>query len=116
MTRFRPNLGDYFPLDDEHVRTEYLLRKAARLATEPVNDYRRVIYREHLSTRTRKVFSVWGDTGIYQVWVLPFTSPWQAVCSRGGVHDNQPEGTACSHAVAAAAVWLAFSERQEQPA
>ena len=116
--RFRPNLGDYFPLDNEHVRTEYLKRKAARLASEPVNAHRRVIYREHLSTQTVKTFSVYGDTGPvpYTVCVLPHTDPWMAACSRGGVHDMQPEGEACSHGVAAAAVWQLLTEHQEVPA
>lgn len=117
MTRFRPSLADYFPLDDEHVRTEYLKRKAARLAAEPVNDHRRVIYREHLSSAVVKVFSVWGDSGQapYTVCVLPHTDPWMAACSRGGVHDNQPPG-ACSHGVAAAAVWKLLTDPQEATA
>jgi hypothetical protein len=112
MGRFRPTLSDYFPLDDEHVRTEYLKRKAARLATEPVNDHRRVIYREHLSTTVTKVFTVYGDSDRYTVCVLPYTDPWMAACSRGGVHDLQPPG-ACSHGVAAAAVWKLLTEREE---
>jgi len=116
MARFRPNLGDYFPLDDEHVRTEYLLRKAARLATTQANDHRRVIYREHLSTQTVKYFTVYGDSDVRQVCVLPHTDPWMAACSRGGVHDMQPEGEACSHGVAAAAVWQLLTEHQEVPA
>jgi len=118
MARFRPNLGDYFNLDDEHVRTEYLKRKAARLASEPVNEHRRVIYREHLSTRTVRYFTVWGDSAAapYTVCVLPHTDPWMAACSRGGVHDMQPEGEACSHGVAAAAVWQLLTEHQEVPA
>jgi hypothetical protein len=116
--RFRPTLGDYFPLDDEHVRTEYLKRKAARLATTPKGNHRRVIYREHLSTQTVRYFSVWGDTEPtpYSVCVLPGTDPWMAACSRGGVHDLQPEGEACSHGVAGAAVWQLLTESQEVPA
>jgi hypothetical protein len=110
MVRFRPSLHEYFPLDDEHVRTEYLKRKAARLATEPVNDHRRVIYREHLSTQTIKAFSVWGDSATYAVCLLPGTNPWMAACSRGGVHDLQPHGQACAHGVAAAAVWKLLTE------
>ena len=117
MARFRPNLGDYFALDAEHVRTEYLKRKAARLATVQVHFHPGVIYREHLSTQTVKHFSVWGDSGAtYTVCVLPHTDPWMAACSRGGVHDMQPEGEACSHGVAAAAVWQLLTEHQEVPA
>lgn len=118
MSRFRPTLYDYFPLDDEHVRTEYLKRKAARLASEPVNDHRRVIYREHLSTRTIKVFSVWGDSSPvpYTEHLLPSTDPWMVACSRGGIHDMQPEGRACAHGVAAAAVWQLLTEQEEVPA
>lgn len=116
--RFRPTLGEYFALDDEHVRTEYLKRKAARLATTPVNDHRRVIYREHLSTLTVKTFSVWGDSqpAPYTVCVLPGIDPWMAACSRGGMHDMQPEGEACSHGVAAAAVWQLLTEHEEASA
>lgn len=109
----RPNPGAYFALDEAHVRTEYLKRKAARLAAERVNDHRRVIYRDHLSTRTTKVFTVWGDSGRYFVHVLPYHHPWMAACSRGGVHDHQPDGAACSHAVAAAAVWQLMVDHEE---
>jgi hypothetical protein len=111
----RPNLGDYFPLDAKHVRTKYLKRKAVRLATEPVNGHRRVIYREHLSTKTTKVFSVWGDSSPtpYTEHLLPLHDPWLVACSRGGMHDMQPEGEACSHGVAAAVEWLLLTEREE---
>lgn len=116
--RFRPSLSAYFPLDDTHVRTEYLKRKAARLATEQTNEHRRVIYREHLSTHTVKYFSVWGDSqpDPHTVCLLPSVDPWMAACSRGGVHDLQPHGQACAHGVAAAAVWLLLTDHQEVPA
>ena len=108
----QPHLGDFFPLDDETVRTRYLKRKAARLAGGQVNDHRRVIHRDHLSTSTTQVFSVWGDSGVYTVWLRPGTSPWTAACSRGGVHDHQREGAACSHGLAAAVAWLLLGQDQ----
>ena len=109
----QPHLGDFFPLDDETVRTRYLKHKAARLAGGQLNDHPRVIWREHLSTRATQVFSVWGDSGaIYTVWLRPTTRPWTAACSRGGIHDNQPDGAACSHGLAAAAFWLLL-DREE---
>jgi len=118
MKHWRPNLGDYWPLDDEHVRTEYLKRKAARLAGSKAEGIPSVIYRAHLSTRTTQVFTVRGDSGPtpYTVCVLPHTDPWMAACSRGGVHDLQPHGQACAHGVAAAAVWKLLTEREEVPA
>jgi len=118
MARFRPNLGDYFRLDESAVRTEYLKRKAARLAGGQHNDHRAVIFRPgHAATTAAvKVFTVWGDSGTYIVHLLPQTAPWMAACSRGGVHDMQPEGAACSHGVAAAAVWQLLTEHQEVPA
>jgi hypothetical protein len=107
-----PNPADFFPLDAEAVHTRYLKRKAARLASEQVNDHRRVIYRDHLSSATTKVFSVWGDSGVYRVWLKPAT--WQAACSRGGIHDHQREGQACSHGLAAAVAWLLIAEQADE--
>lgn len=98
----RPLLGDYFDLSADTIRTAYLKAKAARLVGREVHGHRAVIYRDHLSTATTKVYSVWGDSGLYTVWLRPGTSPWAAACSRGGVHDNQREGEACSHGLAAA--------------
>jgi hypothetical protein len=101
----QPSLGDFFPLDADTIRTAYLKAKAARLAGGTVNDHRRVIHREHLSTATTQVFTVWGDSSTYRVWLRAGTDPWTAACSRGGVHDHQPEGEACSHGLAAAVAW-----------
>jgi len=117
MARFRPNLHDYFNLDEDTVRTEYLKRKAARLAGGTVNEHRAVIFRpDHAATTAAsKVFTVWGDSGTYIVHLLPHTDPWMAACSRGGVHDLQPHGQACAHGVAAAAVWKLLTEREEVP-
>ena len=101
----QPSLGDYFPLDADTIRTAYLKAKAARLVGREVHGHRAVIYREHLSSATTKVYSVWGDSGLYTVWLRPGASPWTVACSRGGVHDNQREGAACSHGLAAAVAW-----------
>jgi hypothetical protein len=105
VTRFRPNLGDYFDLSADTIRTEYLKRKAARLAGAPVDGIPGVIHRPHLSSATTQVFTVRGDTGLYTVHLRPHTSPWTAACSRGGIHDHQAEGEACSHGLAAAVAW-----------
>lgn len=101
MTR-QPSLGDFFPLDADTIRTEYIKAKAARLAGEP----KRVIPLSHKSTLTTLHFLVFGDSGTtYRVWLRTGTSPWTAACSRGGVHDHQPEGEACSHGLAAAVAY-----------
>jgi hypothetical protein len=102
----RPSFDDWWPLDADHIRTRYLQQKAARLAGGKVNDHPRVIWRDHLSTSTCQVMSVWGDSGLYRVWLRTTVDPWQAACSRGGVHDAQRDGEACSHGVAAAVHWL----------
>lgn len=102
----RPPFDAWYPLDADTIRTRYLKVKAARLAGGRVNDHPRVIWREHLSTATTQVFTVWGDSGqTYRVWLRTRTSPWQAACSRGGVHDLQRDGAACSHGLAAAVAW-----------
>jgi hypothetical protein len=107
----QPSLGDWFPLDADTIRTAYIKSKAARLLNEtwvtgPGIGHRRVIYRDHLSTATTKRYSVWGDSGrIYTVWLRTDTTPWTAACSRGGIHDHQAEGEACSHGLAAAVAW-----------
>jgi hypothetical protein len=102
----QPSLGDYFPLDADTIRTAYLKAKAARLNVDQTLGHPRVLYREHLSTPATKHFNVWGDSGaIYHVWLRPGTSPWTAACSRGGIHDHQREGEACSHGLAAAVAW-----------
>ena len=102
----RPSFDDWFPLDETAVRTRYLRDKAARLAGGRLNDHPRVIWREHLSTSITQTFSVWGDSGVYRVWLRTTVDPWQVACSRGGVHDSQRDGQACSHGVAAAVHWL----------
>lgn len=98
----QPSLGDFFPLDADTIRTAYLKAKAARLAG--TDD--RVLFLPSSSTLTTKQFLVRGDTGRqYMVWLRPTTSPWTAACSRGGIHDQQADGEACSHGLAAAVAW-----------
>jgi hypothetical protein len=97
----QPSLGDWFPLDADTIRTAYLKAKAARLA----GDAERVIPLPAKWTMTTLQFLVLGDTGTYHVWLRPHTSPWTAACSRGGIHDHQAEGAACSHGLAAAVAW-----------
>lgn len=104
----QPSLGDFFPLDADTIRTAYLKAKAAWLLNSGMVDlgHHRVIHRPHLSSATTQVFTVWGASGSnYRVWLRPNTSPWTAACSRGGVHDMQKEGTACSHGLAAAVAY-----------
>ena len=98
----QPSLGDFFPLDAETIRTEYLKAKAARLA----GDASSVIPLPHRSNMTTMQFLVIGDSQtVYRVWLRPGTNPWTAACSRGGIHDQQPEGAACSHGLAAAVAY-----------
>ena len=104
-----PRLNDFVPLDAEHVYTEYLKRKAARLAGERIDGIERVTFDELRSSTFTQIFAVRGDSGAYRVWLRPGADPWMAACSRGGVHDAQPEGRACSHMLAAAAKWLAMN-------
>lgn len=101
-----PSLGDWFALDEATVQTEYLRRKAARLAGDPTQ---RVTHLEWDSTVTTQVFAVRGDTGVYRVWLRPLADPWAAACSRGGAHDFQPDDQACSHGLAAAARWVGMN-------
>lgn len=118
MRRWRPNLGDFIDLSEEKVHTEFLLRKAARLASTKVEGIPRVIYRPDESTASYKVFTVRGDTDPrhpYTVWLAPGRQPWAAACSRGGVHDHQRDGDACSHGLAAAAVWMLMHDREATP-
>jgi hypothetical protein len=108
----QPPLGDFFALDADTIRTAYIKAKAARLA----GDFGRVVFHEAYSTKATKMFTVWGDTGTYTVWLrtkLPAPLPWMAACSRGGVHDNQPDGEACSHGLAAAVAYELSREAVE---
>ena len=97
----QPHLGDFYELSPGTIRTEYIKAKAARLAGEP----ERVIPLPDKSTMTTMQFLVMGDSRTYRVWLRTGTSPWMAACSRGGVHDHQPEGEACSHGLAAAVAY-----------
>ena len=118
MRRWRPNLSDFVELSDDTVRTEFLKLKAARLASTRVEGIPRVIYRPEESTASYQVFTVRGDTDPrhpYTVWLAPNRQPWAAACSRGGVHDMQRDGDACSHGLAAAAVWMLMNDREDTP-
>ena len=101
MSRWRPGLGDFFPLDEQTVRTEYLKAKGARLVCD-----HHVTHLEWRSTLTEQWFAVRGDHGVYLVVLRPLTDPWTVACSRGGVHEMTPDGQACAHGVAAAVVWV----------
>jgi hypothetical protein len=96
-----PRLGEWFPLSADTIRTAYIKAKAARLAGEP----ERVVPLPQHATKTMLVFLVFGDNGTYRVALRPHTSPWTAACSRGGIHDNQRDGEACSHGLAAAVAY-----------
>ena len=97
----QPGLGDYFPLDHDTIRTRYIKAKAGRF----VESVTRPCSSPILSTATTKRFVVHGDSRRYTVWLRTGTSPWTAACSRGGVHDMQADGEACSHGLAAAVAW-----------
>jgi hypothetical protein len=101
MSRWRPGLGDFFPLDETTVRTEYLKAKGARLVLD-----QQVTWLEWKSTLTEQWFSVRGDHARYIVVVRPLTDPWTAACSRSGVHEATPDGVACAHGLAAAVQWV----------
>ena len=93
-----PNLGEFAEITDEAI-SRYAERKALRLTLDVV------IFREHLSTETTKVFTVKGDHGRYLVWLLPHRIPHAAACSRGGIHELLPPGELCTHEVAADVEW-----------
>ena len=104
----QPSLGDYFPIDADTIRTKYIKDKAARLAGSGRHAQvgrHRVVFMPNLSTTTTKRYVVHGDSRRYTVWLHTNTNPWEAACSRGGVHDMQPEGEACSHGLAAAVAY-----------
>jgi hypothetical protein len=90
-----PPLGDWFPLDEETI-SRYVADKALRLTLGSVTQ------RPHLSSKTTKCASVLGDNGRYLVWFTPHSQPPMGACGRGGVHDAQPDGEACSHPLAGA--------------
>jgi hypothetical protein len=102
----QPSLGDFFPLDADTIRTAWLKSQAAKFVAER----ERVFLDPVRSTFATKRYIVVGDHGRYHVWLRTGTSPWTAACSRGGIHDNQPEGEACSHGLAAAVAWLRARE------
>jgi hypothetical protein len=102
MGAWYPALGEWFPLDEATVRTDYLKAKAARLAADPG----RVTHLPAVSTPDQQWFLVVGDHGSYNVCLRPLTTPWRAACSRDGEHESTPDGRACAHALAAAAVWV----------
>ena len=96
----QPSLGDFFPLDHDTIRTRYIKAKAGRLVS-----HHRAVLIPALSTMTTKRYRVHGDSRTYTVWLRTGTTPWTAACSRGGIHDHQAEGEACSHGLAAAVAW-----------
>jgi hypothetical protein len=98
---WRPGLGEFFPLDETTVRTEYLKAKGARLVLAHL-----VTHLELKSSRAEQWFAVRGDHAAYKVVLRPLTDPWEAACSRGGVHEMTRDGQACAHALAAAVAWV----------
>ena len=99
----QPSVDQWYALDADTIRTAYLKAKAARLVGAPDD---RVTHLASLSTSITQTFLVRGDSGRrYRVWLRTTTTPWMAACSRGGIHDFQRDGQACSHGLAAAVAW-----------
>lgn len=111
MSRWRPGLDEFFPLDETTVRAQYLQAKGARLVLD-----HQVTYLEWRSTMTEQCFAVRGDHAVYQVVLRTLVDPWEAACSRGGIHEILEAGRACAHGVAAAVQWVRMNEGLRQAA
>lgn len=88
------SLTDWFDLGD---LSAYVERKGERLAA--ADQVRR---EPGLDSKVIRAGLVKGDSRRwYRCWV---NAAGQGACERGGVHDHQPDGEACSHAKALAVV------------